>query len=104
MVSFVDQPIGLDLMYHKGPTQTCYLGRKDVPARVTFDRETVSRSPHVFPQEHRFVELHEPTRGRRDLSPRERRRSSRSANPQPRAMVLCQKGTLRSHHCYLCPS
>lgn len=103
MVSFVDQPIGLDLTHRKGPIQTCYLSRKDGPARVTFDRETVSRSPHLFPQEHRFVELHEPTRGRRDPSPREHRRSSRSANER-RAMVLSQKGTLRSHHCYLCPS
>ena len=82
-------------MYHNLPSPQQYLDPKDAPADITVERRHLSRGPG-FSKEHRIVELHKP-RGRRDLSPIEHHRSSRSANPQRREMALAQKGIIPFH-------
>lgn len=100
------QPIGLDLTGCKGYIQTWrerrpgrgYLDPKDAPADIFVEREKrqVHRSPGIF-REQRIVELDNSPRQHRDLSPSQPRRSSRSANPHRREMVLARKGMLGFH-------
>ena len=90
-MSSMSQPTGHELNDRKGPRQTYYPYEQQ---DSTVERKPVYRDPGVS-QERRTVEICEPRRERRESSSREHRRSSRSANPPPREMVLSQKGTFR---------
>ncbi|KAL9136442.1 MAG: hypothetical protein Q9175_002354 [Cornicularia normoerica] len=88
---------------HEGYVQTWYQrpfprqqypGSKNAPVDISVVRKHVSHGPG-FSRERRIVELdHSQTRGR-DLSPKQPRHPSRSANSSRRELVLANKGRRR---------
>ena len=96
MVSSMYQPMGADLTDRKVRGRSFFVSPEDKPDFLTVDREHVSRGPSHL-KENRVVEILEPLRRDQDPSPREPRRSSRSANPRHHDVVTSQKSILGFH-------